>query len=80
MSDGHRPYLAAMDTVFGDDADYAMLVKLYGADPAGEKRYSAAKCIGARKHPVSGSQTRSTSARHMRSGRTSRCICAASSA
>jgi IS1 family transposase len=53
-SDGHRPYLAAMDTVFGDDADYAMLVKLYGSEPGGEKRYSPAKCIGARKQAIAG--------------------------
>lgn len=53
-SDGHRPYLAAMDTVFADDADYAMLLKLYGADPQGEKRHSPAKCIGARRQAISG--------------------------
>lgn len=54
-SDGHRPYLAAVDAVFGDDVDYAMLVKLYGADPQAETRYSPAKCIGARKEPRIGS-------------------------
>jgi hypothetical protein len=27
-----------------------MLVKIYGADPQAEKRYSPAKCIGAEKH------------------------------
>jgi IS1 family transposase len=53
-SDGHRPYAIAVDTVFGDDVDYAMLVKLYGADPAAEKRYSPAKCIGARRQQVTG--------------------------
>ncbi len=53
-SDGYRPYLLAMDTLFGDEADYAMLQKIYGADPAGEKRYSPAKCLGARKAIVSG--------------------------
>jgi IS1 family transposase len=53
-SDGHRPYLAAMDTVFGEDADYAMLVKLYGAEPGGEKRYSPAKCLGAVKTTIAG--------------------------
>ena len=26
-SDGHRPYLIAVDAVFGEDVDYAMLVK-----------------------------------------------------
>jgi hypothetical protein len=53
-SDGHRPYLAAMDTVFGDDADYAMLQKIYGADAASEKRYSPAKCLGAVKKVIAG--------------------------
>src|SRR6266481_3959908 len=47
-----------MDTVFGDDAGYAMLVKLYGTDPVAEKRYSPAKCIGARKQPISGNPDR----------------------
>jgi hypothetical protein len=37
-SDGHRPYLTAVHSAFGSDIDYAMLVKLYGADPAGENR------------------------------------------
>src|ERR1700691_3085600 len=53
-SDGHRPYLTAVDTVFGDDVDYAMLQKIYGAEPHGEKRYSPAKCIGAKKRQVTG--------------------------
>jgi IS1 family transposase len=53
-SDGHRPYLIAMDTVFGDDADYAMLQKIYGADPIGEKRYSPAICLAARKEVITG--------------------------
>lgn len=53
-SDGHRPYLAAMDTIFGEEADYAMLQKIYGSDPVGEKRYSPAVCLGARKAVVSG--------------------------
>src|SRR5690349_4421281 len=34
-SDGHRPYLSAVDAVFGDDVDYAMLQKIYGAEPSG---------------------------------------------
>jgi len=53
-SDGHRPYLTAVDSVFGDDVDYAMLQKIYGAEPQGEKRYSPAKCIGAKKQDVTG--------------------------
>lgn len=53
-SDGHRPYLVAVDTVFGDDVDYAMLNKIYGAAPGDERRYSPAICIGAQKKRVTG--------------------------
>jgi IS1 family transposase len=53
-SDGHRPYLTAIDTVFGEDVDFAQLVKIYGADPQGERRYSPAICLGARKARVVG--------------------------
>jgi IS1 family transposase len=53
-SDGHRPYLTAVNTVFGEDADYAMLHKIYGADPQAERRYSPAKCLGAEKRRISG--------------------------
>jgi IS1 family transposase len=45
-TDGHKPYLSAVEDAFGSDIDYATLVKLYGSDPEGEKRYSPAKCIG----------------------------------
>jgi hypothetical protein len=57
-SDGLALYLPVMDTVFGDDADYAMLQKIYGADPIAEKRYSPAKCLGARKREITGSPNR----------------------
>ncbi|WFU42618.1 helix-turn-helix domain-containing protein [Bradyrhizobium sp. CB82] len=53
-SDGHRPYLTAVDAVFGEDVDYAMLVKIYGSDPQAETRYSPAKCIGAERQPKIG--------------------------
>ena len=29
-TDGHRPYLEAVSDAFGDEIDYAMLVKVYG--------------------------------------------------
>jgi IS1 family transposase len=57
-SDGHRPYLAAVDAAFGGDVDYAMLIKIYGADPQAETRYSPAKCIGAEKKPQIGKPDR----------------------
>jgi IS1 family transposase len=53
-SDGHRPYLQAIEAAFSDQVDYAMLVKLYGADPRAETRYSPAKCIGARRQVIEG--------------------------
>lgn len=53
-SDDWRPYLEAVDTVFGEDADYAMLQKLYGADPQADKRYSPVICTGALKRIVTG--------------------------
>src|SRR5256884_8345287 len=53
-TDGHKAYLEAVEGAFGGDIDYAMLVKLYGATPEGEKRYSPAECIGARKTRIEG--------------------------
>jgi IS1 family transposase len=54
-TDGHQPYLVAVDRAFGDDIDYAMLQKLYGNDPAeDQKRYSPAKCIGVEVRPMTG--------------------------
>ncbi len=32
-TDGHRPYIDAIERAFGRDVDYAMLVKEYGMDP-----------------------------------------------
>ena len=53
-SDGHKPYLEAIEGAFGGDIDYAMLVKIYGAAPEGQGRYSPAECTGAVKHRVEG--------------------------
>ncbi len=53
-SDGHRPYLQVVPEVFQGDVDYSQLVKLYGPSLEGERRYSPAACIGARKHRVVG--------------------------
>jgi IS1 family transposase len=47
-TDGHRPYLAAVEDAFGGDIDYAMLIKVYGADTNPEKRYSRPCASGAR--------------------------------
>jgi hypothetical protein len=57
-TDGHRAYLEAVDGAFGGQVDYAMLVKLYGVDPEGEKRYTPAKCIGCDRTMISGNPDR----------------------
>ena len=48
-TDGLKCYLTAVPDGFGSDIDYAMLVKIYGNDPEGEKRYSPAVCTGCKK-------------------------------
>jgi IS1 family transposase len=56
-SDGLGAYLKAVGDVFGEDIDYAQLVKIYGNPPGGTKgetRYSPAECIGAKKHRIMG--------------------------
>lgn len=53
-SDGHKAYLEAVEGAFGSNIDYAMLVKVYGPAPEGQRRYSPAECIGAVKHRVEG--------------------------
>jgi IS1 family transposase len=45
-SDGHKPYLAAVEDAFGGNVDYAILQKIYGNDGDAEKRYSPATCLG----------------------------------
>ncbi len=56
-TDGYRPYLEAVEEVFGGGIDYAMLVKIYGPTPGGtaETRYSPGECVGCEKRPISGS-------------------------
>jgi IS1 family transposase len=53
-TDGHNVYLWAVEDAFGQNVDYAMLVKLYGPEPKGEARYSPAKCIGANPTVIQG--------------------------
>ncbi|CAN5337372.1 IS1 family transposase [soil metagenome] len=55
-TDGHKAYLEAIEGTFGDDFDYAMLIKLYGATPGGTTgRYNPAECTGIKKTRVTGS-------------------------
>jgi IS1 family transposase len=54
-TDGHRVYADAVESAFGADIDYAMLVKIYGASNDNpESRYSPATCIGCRTGVLNG--------------------------
>jgi len=57
-TDGHKPYLEAVEGAFGSDVDFAQLVKIYGDAPEGQKRYSPAVCAGAKKSIVTGNPNR----------------------
>jgi predicted metalloprotease with PDZ domain len=57
-SDGHAPYLEAVEGAFGADIDYAMLIKIYGKSSDNEKRYSPAECIGSVKKAIEGKPVR----------------------
>ena len=37
-TDGHKPYIEAVEGAFGADIDYAMLIKIYGQSPESERR------------------------------------------
>ena len=57
-TDGLKAYLEAVEGAFGNDIDYAMLVKMYEGDngkkaPA-ERRYGPAVCTGAREQTITG--------------------------
>jgi IS1 family transposase len=54
-TDGHRVYVDAVESAFGSAIDYAMLVKIYGADRREtEARYSPAGYMGCQTIPISG--------------------------
>ena len=55
-TDGHRPYLTAVEDSFGHQIDYAVLVKVYGADPndGTTVRYSPARIKGATREVIIG--------------------------
>jgi IS1 family transposase len=56
-TDGHSPYLQAVEEAFGADIDFAQLVKMYGAPPSeaeAARRYSPSECIGTQKRKIAG--------------------------
>ena len=55
-TDGHKMYVNAVPDAFAMvDIDYAQLVKIYGSDPEGQKRYSPAQCLGTERVEILGS-------------------------
>lgn len=57
-TDGHRMYLLAVPDAFGNQIDYAQLVKVYGNDPEGQKRYSPAHITATTQAAIIGSPDR----------------------
>jgi IS1 family transposase len=53
-TDGHKPYLAAVEDAFGSEIDYAQLVKIYGEGQNTEARYSPAQCTGTKATVITG--------------------------
>lgn len=53
-SDGFRPYIDAVDSTFGTNVDYAMLVKTYVGDESSRERYSPSEVVDARPIPIMG--------------------------
>lgn len=54
-TDGHKVYPHAMSRAFGDEIDFAQLIKVFGPTPKGnENRYSPAPCLGIKTKTVSG--------------------------
>lgn len=59
-TDGHKAYLEAIDNSFGNNIDYAQLIKIYGGPGKDEQRkYSPADCTGIEKKVIKGSPDRS---------------------
>jgi IS1 family transposase/lambda repressor-like predicted transcriptional regulator len=54
-TDGHKPYLEAVEGAFGSEIDYAMLVKSYGPSSLGDqRRYSPSEFVSADKRRIVG--------------------------
>ncbi|MGD0264202.1 MAG: DDE-type integrase/transposase/recombinase [Candidatus Methylomirabilota bacterium] len=53
-TDGFRSYLTAVEEFFGNDVDYAQLVKVYGTEPAGDGRYAPPRVTETVSTPITG--------------------------
>lgn len=59
-SDGHKPYLSAVENAFGGEIDYAMLVKTYGTpqEDVGDHKYSPSEVTGCKVEVIEGNPDR----------------------
>jgi len=53
-TDGLKAYIGAVHKAFGNDIDFAQLVKIYGEGPKTEARYSPTQCMGTKKTVMTG--------------------------
>lgn len=53
-TDGHRPYVEAIERAFAGFVDYSILQKIYGKPGENETRYSPAQCVGIEERRVCG--------------------------
>lgn len=55
-TDGHKVYLESVRRAFGEEVDFAQLVKIYGATPdtGPQRKYSPGECLGCTGKKVSG--------------------------
>lgn len=53
-TDGHGPYLQAVEGAFGIDVDFAQLVKAYGEPEGAVGRYSPGECVSVEKRRIVG--------------------------
>ena len=53
-TDGHRPYIEAIEQAFGKEVDYAMLVKQYGTDPDADRKFSPPVVLSEEVRVISG--------------------------
>ncbi len=53
-TDGFKPYVGAVEEVFGADIDFAQLVKLYSGDEETRERYSPGEVIETIPVPIQG--------------------------
>jgi IS1 family transposase len=53
-TDGHRPYLEAVEKAFGSEVDFSQLIKIYGTPQGEEIRYSPGECCGTITNSITG--------------------------